>query len=624
MLAIAIISVWWIQFSLYSDQPFFAALASSMAIFTKPVVLLNILIIGIIYLIIVVMTNRFLLGIPWTLVIAWFFARFNQIKDSYRGVGLGFFDLSQVGDPGSLLQFVPKSQHLEIQILIVLVLALVSTGLILRNEQDGLFSWFQRVFIIIGAFFIFSGFYSANTKGTLMNGVFNLFGYQNKSYSLELEKRLNGGLLNFGATFDDSLVMKKPVDYSKDKMKQLSSKYSNLADDINDDREKNLKDETVIFILSESFSDPKRVPGLEFQNAESPISEILNIKKNTTSGLMMADGYGGGTANTEWEALTGLSMAFLDGSMQVPFNQLMPQQKTTETAVMQWFESNIGIGGSRPVLYDRKTNYVKLGIDTYYNRDLPNMIPFTDRVTSKSKYTSDKSMYLNTLDVINKTSEAQFLDVNTLQNHMPYEKDTFGASSWNVSHPKLDSEEISRINSYAEGTHITSVETKKFIEELDKIDKPITVVWYGDHLPGIYLWEDLNPNQITLHQTDYFIYSNKASESHNTKISNSKITSANYFPAQLAEHTNSKVSPFVAMLTVSHQNIPAIWRSHSTAQFNDSLDGLMGFDQNGKIIKPDNYSNDQIDVLNDYRLIEYDLTKGKNYLRETDFFKVKK
>lgn len=625
---VSIISVWGIQFSLYSDQPLSVSLESSFSFFLKPVAFLNVIIVLFIFYLIFAITNRFLLGIPWTFFIAWIFARFNQIKNSYRGTGLGFFDLSQLGDPAGLLQFVPKSQHLDAQIFIVLILVLISTGLSFRSERHGYLSWVQRL-LVIGLFLVLLiGFRSSVTKGSIMNSVFKTFGYQNKSYSLELEKRLNGGLLNFAATIDDSTIMKKPADYSKKRMQEIETKYNKLAIEINDERENNLNDETVVFILSESFSDPNRVPGLKFQDDDPPIYDILEIKEGTTSGLMMADGFGGGTANTEWEALTGLSIAFLDGSLQVPFNQIMPKQKTTETAVMQWFDTRIGIGGTRPVLYDRIDNYDKLGITTYYNRSLPNLIPYTNRVTGNSDYTSDQSMYQNTLSVINKAKKPQFIDMNTIQNHVPYESDTFGSPYWKMVSPKkssnLETEEINRVNSYAEGVHITAMETKKFIADLDNIDKPITVVWYGDHLPGIYLWDGLSPNQISLHQTDYFIYSNKASKSHEMKTPNSKITSANYFPAQLAEHTNSKVSPFVAMLTEAHQAVPAIWRSHTTAQFDKSLDGVVGFDNNGKVIRPENYTSDQIEVLNDYRMVEYDLTKGDNYLRSSDFFTVKK
>nr|WP_231141098.1 sulfatase-like hydrolase/transferase [Streptococcus equi] len=60
----------------------------------------------------------------------------------------------------------------------------------------------------------------------------------------------------------------------------------------------------MIYILSESFADPARISGVQL--AKDPIPEIHHIMEITTSGLMTSDGYGGGTANMEFQSLFGL------------------------------------------------------------------------------------------------------------------------------------------------------------------------------------------------------------------------------------------------------------------------------------------------------------------------------
>ena len=69
-------------------------------------------------------------------------------------------------------------------------------------------------------------------------------------------------------------------------------------------------------------------------------------------------------------------------------------------------------------------------------------------------------------------------------------------------------------------------------------------------------------NDIALHETDYFIWSNTASDAHTTKLdkANAAHTSSNYFMAQTAEHLNAKVSPYLALLTELHDEIPAMAR----------------------------------------------------------------
>ena len=120
-------------------------------------------------------------------------------------------------------------------------------------------------------------------------------------------------------------MIEKPKDYNRDTMTQIAEKYSQQAISINNNRQNDLTDSTVVMILSETFSDPTRIPGISFST--DPIPNIHAIKDTTTSGLMLSSGYGGGTANMEYQALTGLSLSIFDDSLIIPFQQLVPNQK---------------------------------------------------------------------------------------------------------------------------------------------------------------------------------------------------------------------------------------------------------------------------------------------------------
>lgn len=73
-------------------------------------------------------------------------------------------------------------------------------------------------------------------------------------------------------------------------------------------------------ILSESFSDPLRAPRVSY--SIDPMPNIRALKEQTTSGLMLSPGYGGGTANIEYQEITGMSLSNFSDSMTVPYQQL--------------------------------------------------------------------------------------------------------------------------------------------------------------------------------------------------------------------------------------------------------------------------------------------------------------
>ena len=174
---------------------------------------------------------------------------------------------------------------------------------------------------------------------------------------------------------------------------------------------------------------------------------------------------------------------------------------------------------------------------------------------------SDEATYKSTIEEVEKTDGNQFLQVITMQNHMPYhdwyKNNDFKAES--TTDTPLEDDEKESIETYQKGVALTDEATADFLDKLDAIDKPITVVFYGDHLPGIYssASEDDN-NSLALHLTDYFIWSNKASSSQGNEIDNADYSSPNFFVAQAAEHMNAKVSPYLAFLTQMHEKISAM------------------------------------------------------------------
>ena len=172
------------------------------------------------------------------------------------------------------------------------------------------------------------------------------------------------------------------------------------------------------------------------------------------------------------------------------------------------------------------------------------------------------------------------------------------------------------ISNYSTGLSYTDKAVQKFIEQIDEINKPITLVFYGDHLPGIY--SNIDGNSLEARETDYFIYSNKYARQHGAKnLKHVKYVSPIDFIALTAEQTNSKVSPYYALLTEIQKELPTI----KVYAYNNGKNPVF-VNKKGKTIKYKQLTKKQKRLYNDLKLVQYDLTAGNQYLYKTKFFKI--
>ena len=129
----------------------------------------------------------------------------------------------------------------------------------------------------------------------------------------------------------------------------------------------------------------------------------------------------------------------------------------------------------------------------------------------------------------------------------------------------------------------------------------------------------MNDYYVPLHETDYFIYSNKYARDHGDSIGKQtdhvQVVSPNSFTALALKQMNQKVSPFYAMMTQVTEQLPAQSRGN-----NDTSDGLL-VDKQNKVLKEKNLTKKQKELLNDYRLVQYDNTTGNHYLKNMNFMK---
>ncbi|KRO26186.1 phosphatidylglycerol--membrane-oligosaccharide glycerophosphotransferase [Pediococcus argentinicus] len=416
--------------------------------------------------------------------------------------------------------------------------------------------------------------------------------------------KANGPAVAFMSRFSIP-VMDKPDGYSASKIAQLNKKYGNLANSINKTRTNNIKNDVVVYILSESFSNPNRVPGVKMD--QNPVPYTDQIKQQNTSGIMDSYGYGGGTADIEFEALSGMSLNNFNPALSTPYVELMPKLDYMPT-VLDLFNTKNAIHPFQPGLYNRINVFKQLGFSKFYNTKDPNKVTYTDKLNG-SGYISDLSAYKELNKVMNENKNGQFIQLSTMQNHMPFKKNEY-KNNYPISGP-FTGASLDKLKTYTEGIHQSDQSLKYLINKVNQEKRHVTLVYYGDHLPGAYAWAKDNDENMTkydsqLHQTDYFIYSN-----YTHKKVQKPVVAPYMFTPMMLQQTDSKVSAYYALLTKCMETLPAGEREKY-------------MESDGKQITEDKLTAKQKQLLKDYKLIQYDITAGKHYLkRGSDFFKVK-
>ena len=391
--------------------------------------------------------------------------------------------------------------------------------------------------------------------------------------------------------------MDEPEGYSKAKIKEITEKYQKIADEKN----KAVEEESpnIVFVMSESFSDPSRLNGVEVSG--EPLADYYEVADQTYSGNMLSQNYGGGTANIEFEALTGFSMALFNAQLTTPYTMLVPKMDQLPSIVSALNAQSYQTTAIHPYntsMYKREDVYQTLGFDQFISE---RTMTYTDTIEN-NPYISDESAYKEVMTLLKEEKTPQFIHLVTMQTHMPYngKYDRLGYSA-EIS----DGSGTLDLENYLQDISYSSTALKQFTEELKNLSRRTLVVFWGDHLPGIYsdTIQAKNDKQ-TLHETQFLMFDSKGKLE--KKTTQDAITSPFYFVANLMEQTNQTTNGFYQLLLSLEQELPAFEREL--------------YYQNGQWYKEAQFNRSQQEIYDEYQLIQYDIVAGKQYSLADGFF----
>lgn len=510
----------------------------------------------------------------------------NFLKFKYRSEPLTPNDFKWIGDLGMIFSFI----NLTIVLIVGLaILALISLYLYVRKRYFlGIIetSWKKRLATIAVILVIFSGWGTAirhEKDHKILEGIPILSSVNNwrnvdwKGYTFVARYRTLSFLWLQQLSKES---MHRPEGYSEKAIDKIIKKYEKKAHEINKTRTRKISDQTVIYVLSESLADPERLSHVTISQQILP--KIRNIMSQTTSGLMKSDHYGGGTANIEFQVYSGLPFYNYNSSISAVYLDIAPSMKKFPS-ISELFkaENRIGIHPYFGTSYNRNNIYKQLGFDQFWtlnSKENPIEVLPEDYT---GNFISDEKTYNLILEKL-LTGENQFISALTMQNHV----------EWNSPEPatitafgnNFTEEENQNLTNYVRLLSYTDIATEQFLEKLKYIDKDITVVFYGDHLPGLYPESTFSEDPSLQYKTDYFIWSN-----YDMQMKHYPLVNSSDLTALMLETTQSKVTPYYALLTeVLHK-----------ASVDGSVDKT---------------------VANDLKLVQYDLTTGEGYLTKNKNF----
>ena len=421
-------------------------------------------------------------------------------------------------------------------------------------------------------------------------------GYDRTALWIPYSQKMNYYNVGFVGGFLYNLkveAMDKPEGYSEAAVKEITERYQKEANAANE-KLKEAEQPNIVYVMSESFSDPNRLKGVSVTG--DPLKDYYEVAKQTYSGQMLSQNYGGGTANIEFEALTGFSMEPLNAQMTTPYTLLVPKLTKLPSLVSLLQASGYETTAIHPYdtsMYKRKDVYQVLGFDQFLDQDT---MTHTDKLQN-NPYISDESAYEEVLEQLD-SDTPQFLHLVTMQAHMPY-----NGKYQNIAYQVTADGNTDSIANYAQDVAYASAALQNFTKELSKLSRRTLVVFWGDHLPGIYSDATQAENSgTTLHETEFLLYDSAA------KLANpesGQIISPFYFAPTLFQQAGQATTGFYQLLLDLQKVLPAFEKSMYYQDGQWQATASLG---------------DKEQLYKDYQMIQYDILAGKQYSLASDFF----
>lgn len=290
----------------------------------------------------------------------------------------------------------------------------------------------------------------------------------------------------------------EPVGYSEETIQKISNNREITKNETGREAEEL---PNIIFVQLESYFDVAEAEF--FTTSEDANPNLREMYENYSSGYFKVPSVGAGTANTEFEVLTGMNMRFF-GPGEYPFKTYL-KERTAESAATALADLGYGTHGlhnNGGNFYSRARVYNNSGFDTFTSKEFMNILQ-----TTENGWAKDEILVEHIVEAMDTTEQQDFVFAISVQGHGDYPEEKL------IEEPKIKVEGIqdegtkNKWEYYVNQVYEMDAFAGKLVETMEERGEPTVIVFYGDHLPTMGLQaEDLKSRY--LYNTNYVIWDN--------------------------------------------------------------------------------------------------------------------
>jgi phosphoglycerol transferase MdoB-like AlkP superfamily enzyme len=408
-------------------------------------------------------------------------------------------------------------------------------------------------------------------------------------YETRTSAQLNGLLVDWALTGVD-FSFKAPERYDRPEVERIANSFrSNPGAGFSSSPEP--PPDLILFIV-ESFMDPLNL-GLQF--TADPIPTFHAIGRQWSSGNVVVPVFGGTSANTEFELLTGLSMYFLPDE-SCPYRQYLTRDIPSLPRLLHKHGyRTIAIPADPPYLFNRRAAFRHLGFDSWL---FPEADPKTPR-TPDDEFASDEAIVDSVINAA-RGKGPFFAMTFTGGTHFPWEYPNYLDSDLDIVNP-LKASDRSKLKTYINALRVEDKALKKLIAHFEKADRKTVILVLGDHLPPLgetydatnfFKCQEMEKVQ-KRYQVPAVVWSNFPAAKEDFRLS------ANFVPAYLLRLLGLSPEGSLALSSEVCSKLPVFSRYLQTSD--------------GRIFPAKAANIPFLELVSEYQTIQYDLLKGRQY-----------